>query len=156
MMTVLEATAKSLATSMLRVLDRLSFDEWVKRERWQFSQIMDRLIKLSEGADAELVQRLAELETARAQGHEQRHIIVHAQWGQEPDPSTEPAGYDYGRKRLLGRKDIDEALAACAQMRSLASAAAYRLAELIDTGAYPERPDGPGMGMRTTSRFVRF
>lgn len=149
----LESHAKYAAASALRATEQLSFESWVKLERAAFKDISKRLISSSEGKDDLLEALVSDLERARTESHEFRHIVVHACWSE--GPSGVAQAYDYGRKLLLDATKIDDALHGCARLKEAAHRVSYRTAELVEAGVFPERPDGPGLSIRTKSRPVR-
>lgn len=154
LMVVFEAHAKASASAALKVVEQLSHKAWIKLERMQFLQIMDRLIKASKGVDQELERRAQTLEQARQEAHELRHIIVDLSWGEGGVDG--PAGYDFGRERLLSTADITNALTGCAELKRAAHWTVFRCAELIETDRFDEgNKDGPGMNFRTRTGLVR-
>jgi hypothetical protein len=154
---VTEAVAKATAASALRVLERLTEQEWVSLERTQFKQIVERLERASRGIDEELIRCVSALAELRKSEQELRHIIIHVVWGQGANDDGKPdiVGYDYGRAKLITSKEIDDAVNGCAKLRLAASQVAMRVAELIDDGVLKERADGRGMSIRTDRRLVR-
>ncbi len=156
LMVVFEAGAKAVTATALKVVEGLSIDQWVRLERVQLSQIMTRLVTAVAQGDQELVDRVTVLEQARLSAHELRHIVVHVVWGQAPGPEALPTAHDFGRRRSLCADDINSALEGCAELKRAATRVAYRIAELVEQGVYPEREAGlPGMGIRTQNRLVR-
>jgi hypothetical protein len=153
---VTEGHSKSVACGMLRAIEQLSHEEWIKLDRQPLKEICRRLLKGTESIDAELTERLTAFNAARDQAHELRHIVVHVTWGEEPGPERKPTGFDYTRQRVVTAADIDAAMNGCAELKRAAHWAAMRVAELVDDGVWPERPDGmQGMGIRTKNRMVR-
>lgn len=52
------------------MLEGLSPEEWLRLERLQFRELMERVIPAAAGVDAELEERVTALERARTSGHE--------------------------------------------------------------------------------------
>ena len=150
---VAEGHSKAIACSMLRVIEQLSHEEWIKLDRQPLKVICQRLLTGSDGVDAELSARLQAFEAARENAHELRHIIVHVTWGD--DGQGQPTGFDYGRQRKVSLADIDAAMSGCAELKRAANWSAVRVAELVENGVWPERADGQGMNIHTSNRFVR-
>lgn len=154
LMVVFEAHAKASASMALKVVEGLSWKSWIKLERMQFSQIMLRLSKASEGVDTDLEDRVRVLEQSRQKAHELRHVIVHLSWSEGGDDG--PTGYDFGRERLLSTTDITNALAGCAELKRAAHWTVFRCAELIEQGRFQEGDkNGGGMNFRTRTGLVR-
>jgi hypothetical protein len=141
---------------MLRAIEQLSHEQWIRLDKQPLKELCRRLLDGTEGIDAELTERLTAFDTARDQAHELRHIVVHVTWGEEPGPQRKPIGYDYTRQRLVSAADIDAAVNGCAELKRAANWAAVRVAELVDEGVWPERPDeGQGLGVYAKNRWVR-
>lgn len=150
---IYEAAAKMACAASLRAVDQLSFEQWVALDRRPLKEIVRKLIAgASRLADPDLIDRVAAVEEASSTAHELRHMIVHVPWGGAE--GQEPGGYDYGRKRLLTVADIDAAMNGCAELKRAAHWTAMRVAELIELGSLPERPAGPGMTIRTSTRSI--
>ncbi len=150
---VLEAAAKSSAASALRALSSLSYEEWVKLERVQFKQILERIeSRITKLQDVEISLRFAELQAAIEQGHDARHLVVHVTWGVGGDGVL---GYDYGREREATTTDILDAVNRCGEIKRAAHWFAMRVANLIVEGVLPEREDGRGMTICAGNRDVR-
>jgi hypothetical protein len=154
LLAVYEASAKSTAAASLRALKMLSFEEWAKLEKVQFSQIVEKLFDASANLDGELTNRLNALKAAMIAGQEMRHAILHASWGQAGAEDFAVA-YDYSRNTQLDADYIGKALEKCAELKRASHWATFRVAELVERGIIPERLDGPGMSIRTTTRSVR-
>ncbi len=150
-----ESQAKVVSATILRALEGLSEGDWIKLERVQFGQILERAIKVAEGIDAELHGLLKALNGLRSSGAEKRHIVVHAGWGQTADLEPTPQGYDYRRRMLLSTKDVDEALLDCADLAGMARSCAMHVARLIDEGKLVERPEGVGGAIHYNGRTIR-
>ncbi|WP_128082374.1 hypothetical protein [Sphingomonas sp. Ant20] len=139
MTAVLEAQAKSMATVALKNLERKSHAEWIRLEGMQFVQICSRLMTASADLDQELHDLVKQLDEARDQGHELRHIVVHASWGLDAD--SQPTSYDYRRTQKLDRSNIDQAMEACLKLRTLAHRLLMRIGHLIGEGVLHEGSD---------------
>lgn len=150
---VFESGAKAVASSALRALCSIDEKQWIKLERTQFSQILEKIAdRIKDIADIELSQRFVALESAVKQSQEARHIIVHTMWGAG---GTGFLGYDYGRKREVNEHDIEKAVQGCAEINRAAHWFAMRVANLIEDRVLLERPEGVGMTIRTSKGLVR-
>jgi hypothetical protein len=150
---VAEGHSKAIACSMLRAVEQLSHEEWIRLDRQPLKAICQRLLNSSAGVDAELTARLQAFDAARENAHELRHIVVHVTWCD--DGQGQPTGFDYGRQRHVSIGDVEAAMSGCAELKRAANWAAMRVAELIENGVWSERPDGQGMNIRTANRLVR-
>jgi hypothetical protein len=139
MTAVLEALAKSRAATALKAVERQTHAEWVRMERWQFEQICTRLIQKSAGIDKDLEALVQQLNDARLQHHEKRHIVVHAVWGVGLE--GEPVGYDWGRRLKLDAGDIASAMEASLALERAAHRVLMKVAHLVGAGVLPEGTD---------------
>ena len=150
---VYEAQAKSVAAAILKALTRQDSASWVEVEKMQFSQILKRTVSASL-IDDELGLRIRDLEKARIESHDLRHMVVHSAWGVGGDDGL--MAFDYRRQKELGRSEIDSAMNGCAELKRAAHWAAYRVAQLIECNVLTERPSSEqGIGIHTETRLVR-
>ena len=144
---VYESGAKLMTGCALRALAALDFEQWKKTERYQFSQLIEKLEpNVEELADTELKASFKKLREALAIGHELRHIVVHVTWGHSEDGF---AGYDYGRSRKVSGDDIRDAVQQMAEIKQASHRFAMRVAELVAQGVIEEREPGPGVSVLT-------
>lgn len=61
----IEAHAKFVACTVLKVIEQLPHDQWVRLDRRPLKEICRRLLEGSAGIDADLTARLEALEAAR-------------------------------------------------------------------------------------------
>jgi hypothetical protein len=139
MTAVLEAQAKSFAAIALKNLERKSHAEWIRLEGMQFKQICSRLMAASENIDHQLGEMIRQLDEARDRGHELRHIVVHASWGLNTD--SQPTSYDYRRTQKLDPSNIELAMDASVELRTLAHRLLMRIGHLIGEGVLYEGTD---------------
>lgn len=93
---MLEARAKASTLAALKGVARLSSDEWKDHNKQQFKQITDKLVAAAAEVDADLHRKALRLATLREVSQNDRHQIIHGEWGQSPDGS--PAAYDVPRR----------------------------------------------------------
>ena len=150
---VYESGAKSAVGAALRALANLSFANWKKAERLQFSQLIERIHPhVFQLEDEELTSRFTDLRQALENGHELRHIIVHVCWGEGGNSFL---GRDFSRDLTVLPEHILHAVEACAEIKRASHWFALRVGELIIEGKIAERKEGPGMKIMVRDQWVR-
>lgn len=143
---MLEARAKASTLAALKGVARLSSDEWKDHNKQQFKQITDKLVAAAAEVDADLHRKALRLATLREVSQNDRHQIIHGEWGQSPDGS--PAAYDVPRRSWLSRADIQRAIASNEETDRLAFECLWNTAKLVEEGLIPQRTAGAGPAMR--------
>ena len=143
---MLEARAKASTLAALKGVAGLSSDEWKAHDRRQFKQITEKLIASAKPVDAQLYGKATQLEKLLKVSQEDRHQIVHAEWGQSRDGS--PSAYDMPRECWLSRADIQRAITTNKETDRLAFECLWNTAKLVEEGIIPERTAGAGPAMR--------
>lgn len=146
---MLEARAKASAVAVLKGVAKLSSDEWQASDTNQFAQIMVKLIDEAKSVDARLHGMVMRLEILRKTSQDDRHQIVHANWGHSTEGN--PTAFDTRRRRWLTREDIQRAITSNEATDRLAFECVWLTAKLVEEGIIPERAEGAGPAMRLAS-----
>jgi hypothetical protein len=134
---------------------RLTLSQFKTLERCQLSQLSVQLAEAAE-IDLELARRAERFENERKLAQVQRHMFVHAVWGENPD-GREVVAIDARRNQTLGVHDLERACLALAKLTISARGCLERVADLICDGSLPGGIDEPGkVAMRWRDRLVIF
>jgi len=149
-----EQMAKTSLSLSLKVLNCLGHEDWVKVDKEQFSQIVEKIDKKLESF-AHLIPYFEQIKHNHEKWRDERNFVVHANWGQ--NSVGKPVAYCYRRKRLGDENDVVRAVNDCFWLAKEARAFQYEIAKMIAAGDLPSSvEDGPGVEMAVADKFVRF
>jgi hypothetical protein len=151
---MIEARSMAMAASSLKGAEALSIDTWKATQKWQFSQISERLVNASKALDTQLYEAALKLEELRAPFQNGRNAIVHAAWGIGENGA--PNAFDVKRNTWLRLPDIQKVLLDAESVDAAAYRCLWITAQLVWEGRIPSRADGPGPAMRLHECLVKW
>lgn len=151
---VYEARAKANIALMLKPMESLDCEAWLKLEKSQLKQLVKRVVVAVKNVDdqclKDLVQSLVrQSETAQ----DLRHIVVHAEWAYGADHKT--TAFDNRREKWLSSADIEVAFRENAILCGLAHHCVFRVVELVDQGCLQRGTESNGPCMRLATGLVK-
>lgn len=152
--TAYEAMAKLCLTTSLKALLKLNHEEWKKRDKLQFDQIVTELHECVNIHDR-LVAVFDPIYRNVKEWRDSRNFVVHAVWGQTADGNAR--AYCHRRNKSGDQVDIVTAVNNCFCLLSSARDFQNAVASMITDGTLTARSDlEPGVAIRTAEGWVKF